>query len=83
MVIAIQTAYESLSLRSVLTVLTTRFATVAKFPSVSFAPDRHPKKSVTFGDPGLSRSLAENCFQNSANASEIYILSELQLDIIW
>ena len=69
MVIAIQTVYESLSLRSVLTVLTTRFATVAKFPSVSFAP--------------VSRSLAENCFQNSANASEIYILSELQLEIIW
>ena len=64
MVIAIQTVYESLSLRSVLTVLTARFATVAKFPSVSFAP--------------VSRSLAENCFQNSANASEIHLLSELQ-----
>ncbi len=48
----------------VLTVLTTRFATVAKFPSVSFAP--------------VSRSLAENCFQNSADASEIHLLSELQ-----
>ncbi|MBF0507056.1 MAG: cobyrinate a,c-diamide synthase [Nitrospirae bacterium] len=43
------------------------FATVAKFsPSgFSFAPDCHPEKSETFRGP-CARSLAENCYQDSA-----------------